>query len=223
MRYSLLASVLATLTVVAFTAAEANAVVYTYSDTDVVLAGNSSTTDSSLLASGLLDAADDFTITGSLTVTPSSLSSFDLLFLVGDGSGNSFFGGRIEDIGSTYRASANAGFSFVNAEINQDAFFNGAATSPLTIDFVITGGDGTPTTTSVDNINGSPNTPGSVTNATAGINTLNPSTGFTISLVNDDSAEFTIDSIDITVIPEPLAASLLGGLALACLGRRRSA
>ncbi|MEM1028407.1 MAG: hypothetical protein AAGJ38_10020 [Planctomycetota bacterium] len=200
----------------------AHATLVDYSDSNRTIAGNSQQSFS-LLSAGALTATDDYTISGTLTLDFTGEVNFGALFLITDGTVS--YGGEVDEIGAGGTAqvltSANAGDAFTAPEDNGNAVSNQAAPDSFVVDFTITG-DADDTTATV--------TVGSNSNSISDsvipdgfIASFNAENGFSLVLVNLEDDPFTFDDIDITIVPEPMAASLIGGLALVCLTRRRSA
>ncbi|MEM6458072.1 MAG: hypothetical protein AAF710_01635 [Planctomycetota bacterium] len=151
--------------------------------------------------------SDAFEVSGVLTFTSSSTTSYDLLFVVTDGSGTSpLFGGQIEYLGPNTRVSATAGNTAGTADGAGNAFFNAPATLPLTVDFVVDGVGGTSTQATIEDFESVGNSPVSFD---GGLSPLNPSAGLQIQLINRGDVSLTIDSLEIEVIPEPGVGMLL--------------
>lgn len=195
-----------------------------YTNSDVVVAGRATQTFS-LFSTGVFDATDDFTATGTLVITPANGVNFNPLFLITDG--NAFFGGELNDIqnntNTDFLLSANRGTSINTAAASGGTFANVFANvsdvaTPVTIEFEVKNESSVTTSTVTFGSNS-----GSVTGVAPGL-TLDPSLGLSLALANLESGfDVTFNSIDISIIPEPVAGMMLAGLTLACLGRRRSA
>lgn len=204
-----------------------------YSNTNVTVAARDTQTFS-LFGAGLFDASDDFTANGTFVITPPNGVEFNPLFLLTDG--NNYYGGEVNDndppdTNTDILASANRGVTINTAATNggtvASIFGNFANVStpptPVTVKFKITNETSGAVTTTTSTVTFDGNS-GSIFSAASGF-TLDPSLGFSLALANLESgAGVTFDSIDISIlVPEPVAAWLLAGTTLACLGRRRSA
>lgn len=221
MRITALFSAISASALIGFGVLDSEATLVTFSDSDVTLAADSQQTFS-LLAPGVLLPTDEYNINGSVTFDFTGNNNFNALFLITDGTVR--YGGQVIGSGNGTTAqvltSANAEDNLTLPGSNGNAVSNQAVTGSFTVDFQVFGGESTTSTVTVgpnsNSINDSVIPNGNIV-------PLDAEDGFSLVLVNLGDDPFTFDSIDITVIPEPMAATLLGGLALACLGRRRSA
>lgn len=210
--------------VLGLTATSADAAIFTASKAGVVQGPNSQKTID-LISAGVLASAEDFSVAGTFSITPGNGVNFNPIFLVTDTS--VFYGGELDDqdndTNTDIRAYANVGSSVNNASAavssNESLFTNQTnVATPVVVDFVVTNDASVTTATVTYNAAN-----GSRTSTAVPFDALDPqSNGLSLVIANLDDAAFTYD-LNVTVIPEPVAVSLLGGLALACLGRRRSA
>lgn len=160
-----------------------------------------------ILNSGLFAANDEFEVNAVLTFTPSSTTSYDLLFVVTDGSGsNPLFGGQVEYVGPGTRIRPASGNTAGTAAGTDNAIFNGTVSFPIAIEFIVDGVGGAGSETMITKIQGVEQ---SLNSSGSGLSPLDPSTGLQVQLFNRGDVGITIDSLVIEVIPEPGVGVLL--------------
>ncbi len=216
-----LLTVLTATTLAGLFAVDSEATLITYSNSNVTLAADSQQSFS-LLSPGVLLPTDEFTVSGTVTFNFTGKLNFDALFLITDGT--VLYGGQVREIGTgsstQVLTSASAGDGFTDPATNGNAVSNQTVPGSFTVDFVVFGGE---TTTSTVTVGANSNSINDSLIPDGFISPLDAEDGFSLVLVNNGDDVFTFESIDLTVIPEPMAATFLGGLMLACVGRRRSA